>query len=265
MLSSSPVSAFLAAPVASTTELGDVMATIISFETSSRRFESEKANGFESETPATTAFWLPDECRRGDRILYFVGGRLNLYVGSGRVESDWKVGRSGPWKGQWYCLTGPVRLFREPVPGRDVERVTGFSVPRDAIRLTNSRLGSDVWRAAHGQPLIRIESAVEGAATESRSRQRNPRLRRTALELANGVCEVCHVNFRAVGGGLGEHCLVVHHTKQLKDTDQPVETRVRDLAVVCANCHMMIHSNRLKAISPSALRRKLGLAPTKSR
>ena len=54
-----------------------------------------------------------------------------------------------------------------------------------------------------------------------------------------------------------EKCLVVHHKKQLKDTDQPVETRVSDLAVVCANCHMMIHSNRERALTLVQLRKLL--------
>ena len=60
-----------------------------------------------------------------------------------------------------------------------------------------------------------------------------------------------------MAGGKGEKCLVVHHKKQLKDIDQPVETRVSDLAVVCANCHMMIHVNRDKALTLAQLRKSL--------
>lgn len=240
------------------------MATVISFESSSRRFESEKSNGFESESPDTTAFWLPDDCRKGDRVLYFVGGRLNLFVGTGRIESNWKPGRSGLWKGEWYCDTSPIRLFRDPVPGADVLTATGFPIPRDASRI-EGKVASSVWNAARRKPLTQVETAVEGAATESRSKQRNPRLRRTALARAKGVCEVCHVNYRAVAGGLGERCLVVHHKNQLKDIDQPVETRVEDLAVVCANCHMMIHSDREKAMKLHVLRRKLGVAAARKR
>jgi 5-methylcytosine-specific restriction protein A len=94
--------------------------------------------------------------------------------------------------------------------------------------------------------------------TESRSRSRNAGLRLAALQRAGGVCEGCGVNFAKRHGGLGSKCLVVHHKKQLKDTDQPVETKLSDLAVVCANCHMMIHVNRDKALTLSQLKKRLG-------
>jgi 5-methylcytosine-specific restriction protein A len=66
------------------------------------------------------------------------------------------------------------------------------------------------------------------------------------------------VNFGKKHDGLGKHCLVVHHKKQLKDTDQPRETKLSELATVCANCHMMIHSNRMKALTLAQLKKKLG-------
>jgi predicted HNH restriction endonuclease len=56
--------------------------------------------------------------------------------------------------------------------------------------------------------------------------------------------------------------LVVHHKQQLKDTDQPRETKLSDLAVVCANCHMMIHADPDQALSILQLQRRLGI-PTR--
>ena len=66
----------------------------------------------------------------------------------------------------------------------------------------------------------------------------------------------------AVGIAVGLYYLYQHtkkldKEKQLKDIDQPVETRVSDLAVVCANCHMMIHVNRDKALTLAQLRKSL--------
>jgi predicted HNH restriction endonuclease len=43
--------------------------------------------------------------------------------------------------------------------------------------------------------------------------------------------------------GLGRHCLVFHHKKQLRDTDQMRETGLSDLAVLCGNRHLLVHAN----------------------
>ena len=110
---------------------------------------------------------------------------------------------------------------------------------------------------ARGKPLSQTDRVVEGILTESRSRSRNAGLRQAALQRSGGRCEGCGVNFEKKAGGLGKHCLVVHHKKQLKDIDQPVETKLSELAVVCANCHMMIHSNKNKALSLNQLKKRL--------
>jgi hypothetical protein len=99
-------------------------------------------------------------------------------------------------------------------------------------------------------------NAVEGQATERRIfvRHRDRQLREIALARAAGQCEVCHRDFSAVLRGAGVRALHVHHTKQLADTDVPRLTKLSDLAVVCATCHALIHSNPLKAIPIMRLR-----------
>jgi hypothetical protein len=185
----------------------------------------------------------------------YVGGRDQTFVGWGTVESNWRVGTKG-WKGT-ENVQAIDHLFKEPVSGADVFASSGFKMPRFA-QVVEERYSVAVWRAAQGKPLTQTERAVEGILTESRSRSRNAGLRLAALQRAGGVCEGCGVDFARKHGGLGKHCLVVHHKKQLKDTDQPRETKLSDLAVVCANCHMMIHVNREKALTLSQLKKRIG-------
>ena len=147
-------------------------------------------------------------------------------------------------------------MLDTPVPGDDVATATGFVVPkRESV--VPPDLESVVWKAARGRPLVQVERAMEGATTEARSRYRDPRLRQSALQLSKGVCAACGIDYSSQAHGLGRHCLVVHHTKQLKDSDQPRETKVNELAVLCANCHMMIHANPTKAMTVAQLRSKL--------
>lgn len=56
-------------------------------------------------------------------------------------------------------------------------------------------------------------------------------------------CEVprCNFDFRARYGELGKAYAQVHHLKPLSARDGVRETKLSDLAVVCANCHVMIH------------------------
>lgn len=49
----------------------------------------------------------------------------------------------------------------------------------------------------------------------------------------------------------------VHHKKQISFRDKPTLAKLSDLAVVCANCHMLIHADPMRALPLQALRRLL--------
>ncbi len=111
------------------------------------------------------------------------------------------------------------------------------------------------------QPIPVVEpSAIEGLRTEAVSyvRGRSRQLRDAALEEADGVCAVCETDYKQLLNGKGVRVLQVHHRKQLAATDSPRVTRLSDLAVVCANCHMLIHMDLKKALSIKQLKEMLG-------
>ena len=228
----------------------------IAFESNSRKAISYIEGGWPDFGPGKIAFWNCEDAHKGGRVLFFVGGKLNAFVGYATYTSNWTRGRSGLWKGEEVIYSTQQKRFSEYVSASDVKRETGLPIPRDALQVP-SHLATKVWRVARGLPSTAVDKRMEGMVTESKSKYRDPALRSAALALADGRCAGCEKNFRRVAGGKGEKCLVVHHKKQLKDTDQPVETRVSDLAVVCANCHMIIHGNRDKALTIAQLRKLL--------
>jgi len=64
------------------------------------------------------------------------------------------------------------------------------------------------------------------------------------VKRANGgwlPCEACKVDFFEVYGEIGRDYAQVHHLKSLSDRTKPSLTKLSDLAVVCANCHVMVH------------------------
>jgi hypothetical protein len=75
-----------------------------------------------------------------------------------------------------------------------------------------------------------------------RSRALIERKKRVVLQTAGRLaCEVCGFDFRERYSILGDGFCEVHHRLALSDAESEVQTRLEDLAVVCANCHRMIH------------------------
>lgn len=77
-------------------------------------------------------------------------------------------------------------------------------------------------------------------------RERNPRIvaeKRKAVLEAKGrlACEVCGFDFESTYGLWGHGFCEVHHRLPLSQAEGEVETRLEDLAVVCSNCHRVIH------------------------
>ncbi len=77
-------------------------------------------------------------------------------------------------------------------------------------------------------------------------RERNPKLVKAKKDevlkkFGKLCCEVCDFDFAATYGELGNGFCEAHHLKQLSKSDGEVETTLEDLAIVCSNCHRIIH------------------------
>lgn len=106
-------------------------------------------------------------------------------------------------------------------------------------------------------PAGEITTASEGTAllVRHKRRERNPALRAAKIRNATTLdCEVCGLNFEATYGARGAGYIEVHHTLPLHISGT-VDTKLTDLALLCANCHRMIH--RAPWITPDELRAQL--------
>lgn len=77
-------------------------------------------------------------------------------------------------------------------------------------------------------------------------RERNPRLvkekkNQTLKETGKLCCEVCGFDFKETYGTIGDGFCEVHHLKQLSKADGEIKTELKDLAIVCSNCHRILH------------------------
>jgi 5-methylcytosine-specific restriction protein A len=96
-----------------------------------------------------------------------------------------------------------------------------------------------------------LAEAEEGRllTAQHRRRERSRRLvtRKKAQALTNHgslVCEACDFDFAVVYGERGDGFIECHHTQPLSDLRPGQRTRLADLALVCSNCHCMIHRRR---------------------
>jgi 5-methylcytosine-specific restriction endonuclease McrA len=200
---------------------------------------------------------LPSDARKGDVAVLFAAGRRQCYLGWESILSDWRTGRSGNWSGEWY-VRADWHLFREPVPAAEVFEATGFAPPRKEC-VVDEPLGRRVITYLR-QPRSAEARAIEGILTESRrtSRSRSPALRRQKLATSRGRCEGCGVDFSRLPGKLdGRRVLTVHHRSQLSAFDEPRTTSLDDLAVLCANCHMLVHADLKRAMLVEELASRL--------
>jgi 5-methylcytosine-specific restriction enzyme A len=96
-----------------------------------------------------------------------------------------------------------------------------------------------------------LQEAAEGRLLTRRhlTRERNRKLvkakrKQTMKKHGKLTCEVCKFNFAVRYGDRGNGFIECHHTKPVATLAAGHKTHIDDLALVCANCHRMIHRRK---------------------
>ena len=127
-----------------------------------------------------------------------------------------------------------------------------FSDRSDELKL----IASAIRAAAGDQASIAIAEQEQGIteAEEGRLLTRMHRIRERNRELVKRkrdavlretgrlACEVCDFDFNARYGEHGRGFIEVHHLLPLHALSPGSRTRLQDLAILCANCHRMVHA-----------------------
>lgn len=98
--------------------------------------------------------------------------------------------------------------------------------------------------APEGRLLMRVHRSHERSSTL--------RARKKALALATtGAlrCEVCELDFSERYGARGEGYIECHHTVPVSQLRPGHRTKLDELALVCANCHRIIHRGSLITVA----------------
>jgi len=77
--------------------------------------------------------------------------------------------------------------------------------------------------------------------------------RRRLKDTGKLECEVCSFDFALEYGAMGEGFIEAHHRVPVSQLDGKKKTTIADLALVCSNCHRMLHRGK-KLLSTDQLR-----------
>lgn len=88
--------------------------------------------------------------------------------------------------------------------------------------------------------------------------ERNPKLRRSAIDYHGLSCACCEFNFGKTYGEIGKDFIEVHHTKPISIfTDEDIVNPITDLVPLCSNCHRMNHRRKGKVLTVDELKKLL--------
>jgi 5-methylcytosine-specific restriction protein A len=193
------------------------------------------ASGWIKSAPKLDVHWNEEKAALGEKTFFadcewerllnpFIDSPLSLSrLQSGKLaEMHWTPQSSG--------VLIPTEIAEE------LERIWAEHIGASSL---GSVFVDDEIKAFEGEEIIAL----------IRHRKREQKLRtsklKQALDKNHGrlICEVprCGFDFEKVYGVLGKEFAHVHHLKPLGNRESPSETSLDDLAIVCANCHAMIH------------------------
>jgi predicted HNH restriction endonuclease len=87
------------------------------------------------------------------------------------------------------------------------------------------------------------DEAIEGRLfkREALFRTRNAALIRAKKQDSDYRCEKCGFSFYDTYGEIGKEFIIAHHVEPISSRRKPRKTTFDEIALLCANCHAMIH------------------------
>lgn len=99
---------------------------------------------------------------------------------------------------------------------------------------------SEVMESREGRILTRVH-----LYRERNSKKVKQVLIDKALKTSRGlVCEVCDFSFSKKYGVRGARFMEAHHIRPLSELSGETKVKPRDLVLLCANCHRMVHAKK---------------------
>ena len=199
------------------------------------------ASGWVVRATYQATHWRPDKRRRGEPANYVDWNVDAVVPGFGDDETpsplqahlvpDGPLHDDVAWNylvGSGVQISDAAAQQLEELWALHVDRTVNSSPPDEDLSSTENRKNRKlIWSRSRERALrdAKIHAAVRSSP--------GGHLR----------CEVpgCGFCFEEVYGEVGKRFAHVHHLNALSANENEVRTKLEDLAIVCANCHAMIH------------------------
>jgi 5-methylcytosine-specific restriction protein A len=103
----------------------------------------------------------------------------------------------------------------------------------------SSQIDDSLEEASEGRVLTRVHKIRERNKAIVKKKKQSVLKETGALK-----CETCSFDFKEIYGELGEGFAECHHKKPVSQLVANEKTKLVDLAILCANCHRMIHRSK---------------------
>ena len=215
---------------------------------------------------------LVNDIRMGDYVLLPL--KKEPEVAIGKIMGDYQYHRKvitahrRPVK--WLNKNIPRTIFQLDFQEALKQRPTIFQVK---VRRAEKRLAQilsgkvdPLLRNSGPEPEDLISPGLEdpGRLRFHKQRERNQRLAKDAKKYHGHICQVCGFDFGEFYGELGRGYIEAHHLVPISELKRAQEINPKkDMTVICANCHRMIHRERNMSLKvPKRIVANSGLAKT---
>ncbi len=224
-------------------------------------------------------YWtINSKAKKNDYALIYMIAPVSSIVARGVVLTD--AERDTDPNNYWYrhfeCHISDLEMLANPVPLAEIRRKIPewgyWKTPIKSTRVPDNLAGKieRLLDKSNNQETIVFPDVdeIDVSVKEGRRRlalhfkqERNQKIVRdkkaqVLREKGKLKCEACGFDFREMYGDLGKDYCEVHHKKPLSKLERETKTRLTDLAVLCSNCHRMIHRKK-SLLSISALKKSL--------
>lgn len=222
----------------------------------------------------------------GTKVIYYKGRikdkrfenkRLSLdphYFGTATMGDHYPDEQSN--KNDFFATVNNFIKFVYPVPSRlndsTIEEIPPSRIKnywRDGVRPISEHVYNQILLYAGVQvekyqdqltddfqgvsePFTRYEG--EKGERYTTTYERDPQLRKMAIEIHGSTCMACQFNFGEIYGEWGEGFIHVHHLKPISEAGEGMVNAKTDMIVLCPNCHAMVHRRNDKILSLEELR-----------
>ncbi len=209
---------------------------------------------------------INSKAKAGDFALFYLKAPISAIIAKGVTVSD--AERNNDSRSDWYGYFGcdihnlvmlktPVHLsmIRDSIPqwGYWKTPIKSTRVPDEFVLRLEGLLDNPDDKTTRSFPDVdEIDiSVIEGNRKlvvhyKIERDQTIVRKKKAQVLQAEGKleCEVCSFDFRVRYGELGKGFCEVHHKIPLSKVKEETTTKLEDLAIVCSNCHRIIHRKK---------------------